>query len=175
MIKRGGLTIQTAIDPKTQDLAQKKVSAVVGAKDPLISTMNMIQPGTGLIVAMAQSRPVMGSDTKKGQTYWNLAVDPAMGGIQGYQAGLDLQGVHRGRRAGEGHPAAARSTTRSATMNFGGARLRHLQRARARSTGSWQVKNSTGTNGDDGHVQGRRDVGEHLLRPARARPPACAG
>ena len=26
MIKRGGLTIQTAIDPKTQDLAQKSVS-----------------------------------------------------------------------------------------------------------------------------------------------------
>ncbi len=60
---------------------------MVGPKDPLISTMNMIQPGTGLILAMAQSRPVMGSDTKKGQTYWNLAVDPAMGGIQGYQAG----------------------------------------------------------------------------------------
>ena len=87
MINRGGLVIQTAIDPKTQDLAQKKVSSVVGPKDPLISTMNMIQPGTGLIIAMAQSRPVMGSDAKKGQTYWNLAADPAMGGIQGYQAG----------------------------------------------------------------------------------------
>src|SRR6478752_4426698 len=73
-INRGGLTIQTAIDPKVQDLAQRKVSAVVAAKDPLISTMNMIQPGTGLIVAMVQSRPVMGSKAKKGQTYWNLAV-----------------------------------------------------------------------------------------------------
>src|SRR3954470_19075810 len=87
MINRGGLIIQTAIDPKTQDLAQRKVSSVVGPRDPLISTMNMIQPGTGLIIAMAQSRPVMGSDAKKGQTYWNLAADPAMGGIQGYQAG----------------------------------------------------------------------------------------
>ena len=105
MIKRGGLTIQTAIDPKTQDLAQKAVSKVVGPKDPIISTMNMIQPGTGLIVAMAQSRPVMGSNKKKGETYWNLAVEPAMGGIQGYQAGLDVQGVHRGGRPGEGHPA----------------------------------------------------------------------
>src|SRR5215217_4290779 len=87
MINRGGLVIQTAIDPKTQDLAQQKVSSVVGPRDPLISTMNMIQPGTGLIIAMAQSRPVMGSKAKKGQTYWNLAVDPALGGSQGYQAG----------------------------------------------------------------------------------------
>ena len=104
MINRGGLIIQTAIDPKTQDLAQKKVSAVVGPKDPVISTMNMIQPGTGLIIAMAQSRPVMGSDAKKGQTYWNLAADPAMGGIQGYQAGSTFKLFTARRSPGEGHP-----------------------------------------------------------------------
>ena len=129
-IKRGGLTIQTAIDPKTQDMAQKTVSTVVGPKDPLISTMNMIQPGTGLIVAMAQSRPVMGSDNKKGETYWNLAVEPAMGGIQGYQAGstfkaftaaaalekgipltkkYNAKATHELRRQGRSRPATAAS------------------------------------------------------------------
>ena len=35
MINRGGLVIQTAIDPKTQDLAQKKVSSVVGRRTRL--------------------------------------------------------------------------------------------------------------------------------------------
>ena len=68
MINRGGLVIQTAIDPKTQDLAEKKVSRW-SARGTVISTMNMIQPGTGLIIAMAQSRPVMGNNAKKGQTY----------------------------------------------------------------------------------------------------------
>ena len=63
-IKRGGLTVTTAIDPKTQDTIQKSVSDVVGPTDPVIGAMNMIQPGTGLIVAMAQSRPVMGSNDK---------------------------------------------------------------------------------------------------------------
>ncbi|SEP66400.1 Membrane carboxypeptidase (penicillin-binding protein) [Microlunatus flavus] len=87
LLDRGGLKIYTAIDPKSQDLAQKKVSAVVGATDPIISTMNMIQPGTGLIVASAQSRPVMGSNKKKGQTYFNMSAPSEMGGIQGYQAG----------------------------------------------------------------------------------------
>ena len=32
MINRGGLVIQTAIDPKIQDLAEEKVSAVVGPR-----------------------------------------------------------------------------------------------------------------------------------------------
>ena len=86
-IKRGGLTVTTAIDPDTQDGVQDAVSDVVGATDPLISTMNMIQPGTGLIVAMAQSRPVMGDNAKKGQTYWNYSATPGMGGAQGFQAG----------------------------------------------------------------------------------------
>ena len=73
--------------------------------------MNMIQPGTGLIMAMAQSRPVMGGNDKKGQTYWNLAVEPSMGGLEGYQAGSTFKAFTIAAAAGEGHPASARSST----------------------------------------------------------------
>ncbi|MGC7464731.1 hypothetical protein AB5N37_22870, partial [Xanthomonas citri pv. citri] len=57
MVKRGGLTIQTSIDPKVQDAAQNAVSNVVGPKDPVLAGTAIVQPGTGLLMAMAQSRP----------------------------------------------------------------------------------------------------------------------
>ena len=104
-IKRGGLTVTTAIDPDTQDGVQDAVSKVVGATDPLISTMDMIEPGTGLIVAMAQSRPVMGDKPKKGQTYWNYSAIAGDGRRPGFPGRLDVQGLHRGRRARAGHSA----------------------------------------------------------------------
>ncbi len=142
MINRGGLVIQTAIDPKIQDLAEKKVSAVVGPKDPVISTMNMIQPGTGLIIAMAQSRPVMGSNTKKGHTYWNLAADPAMGGIQGYQAGSTFK-LFTLAAALEKGIAINKKFNAKSPFDFTGRRFMSC-RGRERVYDRWVVQNAVG-------------------------------
>lgn len=87
LLNRGGLTIHTLIDPEAQDSAQAAVSAMVAPTDPVISNSVLIQPSTGLIVAMAQSRPVMGDDPAKGETYYNYNVESGMGGIEGFQAG----------------------------------------------------------------------------------------
>lgn len=87
LLNRGGLTIQTNLDPRFQDAAQKAVSDVVAPTDPVIATMVVIQPGTGLIMAAAQSRPKMGNNAKAGESYYGYWADPEDGGAEGYQGG----------------------------------------------------------------------------------------
>lgn len=90
-VMRGGLTIKTQIDPKAQRQADKRMRKVIAAKDPVISTIVMLEPKTGLIRAMAQNRQVMGDNNKgkkwKGETFYNYAVDNDMGGADGVQGG----------------------------------------------------------------------------------------
>ncbi|QDP97718.1 PASTA domain-containing protein [Microlunatus elymi] len=145
-IDRGGLTVQTAIDPKTQDMAQRSVSKMIGATDPLISTMDMIQPGTGLIVAMAQSRPVMGKDAKLGETYYNYSVPQSMGGGQGFQAGSTFKAFTAAAALQKGIPIAKKFDAKK-TMNFGGAHFDSCER-RTSIAGDWKVSNSTGRSGE---------------------------
>jgi membrane peptidoglycan carboxypeptidase len=144
-IKRGGLTVTTAFDPDTQDAIQKAVSDVVGPTDPVIAAMDMIEPGTGLIVAMAQSRPVMGSKANKGQTYWNYSVPPGVGGAQGFQAGSTFKVFTAAAALEQGIPLSRRYDAR-ATMDFSGARFDSCS-GRQQVYGNWRVSNSTGTNG----------------------------
>ena len=112
-LMRGGLTIRTAIDPKTQDSVQQAVSAAVGPQDPVIAAMDMVEPGTGRIIAMAQSRPVMGS--KKGQTYWNYSAPREMGGAQGFQAGSTFKAFTAAAALEKGIPLSKRYEVRADT------------------------------------------------------------
>jgi len=54
---RGGLTIQTTLDPKLQQIAQDQVNATLPGSDPLQrgSELTSIEPGTGKILTMAQN------------------------------------------------------------------------------------------------------------------------
>jgi membrane peptidoglycan carboxypeptidase len=144
-IQRGGLTIETAIDPDTQDATQEAVSDVVGATDPLIAAMDMVEPGTGRILAMAQSRPVMGPDEKAGETYWNYSAGLDMGGAQGFQAGSTFKAFTAAAALEKGIPLSRRYNAQR-TMNFSGASFDTCE-GRQQVVGDWEVSNSTGTNG----------------------------
>ena len=84
---RGGLTIKLTIDPKIQKQSEKTIANYLDARDPAVSVITMLEPSTGNIIAMAQSRPTWGKDLKKGQTSYNYAVSHAMGGKEGFQGG----------------------------------------------------------------------------------------
>jgi membrane peptidoglycan carboxypeptidase len=86
--EQGGLKITTTLDPVAQNAAATAVSQHTYSTDKVASAIVMIEPGTGRIKAMAQSRP-MGNG--KGETFVNLSSDPEHNGTLGYQAGSSFK------------------------------------------------------------------------------------
>ncbi len=82
----GGLTIKTTLDPRFQKAADASVASHVYPKDGAIGGLAMVEPGTGAVRALSQSRP-MGAKKKKGQTYLNYVVPSEFGDSRGFQAG----------------------------------------------------------------------------------------
>ncbi|MDH6124609.1 transglycosylase domain-containing protein [Kitasatospora sp. GP82] len=89
---QGGLKIYTTIDPDKQAAAYKAVTTKVNPTDDVSAAMTMIKPGTGEILAMAQTRPY-GLDDKQHQTVVNLNVDAAMGGGNGFSPGSTFKPI----------------------------------------------------------------------------------
>lgn len=86
LIKSGGLKIYTTVDLDDQVAADDAVAANVRPTDQAIGALAMIEPGTGDVKALAQSRP-MGDDKAAGQTYLNYVVPKKYGDSNGFQAG----------------------------------------------------------------------------------------
>ncbi|MET9397767.1 transglycosylase domain-containing protein [Kitasatospora sp. NPDC002965] len=89
---QGGLNIYTTLDPDKQAAAQNAVTSKVKVTDPVSAAATMMEPGTGKILGMAQTRPY-GLDPNKNQTVVNLNVDAAMGGGNGFQTGSTFKPV----------------------------------------------------------------------------------
>nr|BFD88902.1 transglycosylase domain-containing protein [Kitasatospora sp. Xyl93] len=88
----GGLNIHTTLDPDKQAAAQKAVSTKVYVTDPVSAAMTMVEPGSGNILAMAQTRPY-GLAKEKNETVVNYNVDAAMGGGIGFQPGSNFKPI----------------------------------------------------------------------------------
>ncbi|WP_330174436.1 penicillin-binding protein [Streptomyces sp. NBC_01498] len=87
---QGGLTIRTTLDPQAQESAQKSIKDHVYKTDEVATALSIVQPGSGKILAMGQSRPYGGG---KSETYINLSVDEDMGGGAGYQPGSTFKPI----------------------------------------------------------------------------------
>ncbi|MBM7784688.1 transglycosylase domain-containing protein [Tenggerimyces flavus] len=80
----GRLEIRTTLDPKAQDAAQKSIRKKIRPTDPVFSAVSMVEPGTGHIKAMAQSK---GYGRGDGNTFVNYNVGQNDGGGIGVQPG----------------------------------------------------------------------------------------
>ncbi len=82
----GGLTITSTLDVRFQRAADTAVSKRVYPRDKAIGGMAMVEPGTGYVRGLAQSRP-MGRNRKLGETYLNFVVPQRYNDSNGFQAG----------------------------------------------------------------------------------------
>ncbi len=85
-LERGGLTIKSNIDLNMQVAANAAVANHVEPTDNAIGAIAMVEPGTGKVRGVAQSRP-MGRDKAAGQSYINFAVPKEYGNSNGFQGG----------------------------------------------------------------------------------------
>lgn len=86
----GGLTIKTTLDPKAQAGMLNGISKHVYKSDKIAAAVTLVEPGTGKIVAMGQSKPYgFGSN----ETQINYSVNASMGGGQGFQNGSTFKPI----------------------------------------------------------------------------------
>ncbi|GAA0424290.1 carboxypeptidase [Acrocarpospora corrugata] len=106
-LKRDGLTIRTTLDPGKQAAAEQGIAKWVGPTDNAVAAQALVEPGTGMIRAMAASRKY-GTSARKHEMSYNLVADSAHGGSGGFQAGSTfktftlLTALAQGMRADDG-------------------------------------------------------------------------
>ena len=84
LIQAGGLTINTTLDLRFQEAATESVQSQVNPTDQAIGGLAMVEPRTGAVKAIAQSRPMGNSP---GETFLNYLTPQEYGDSAGFQAG----------------------------------------------------------------------------------------
>ncbi|MGW2340623.1 transglycosylase domain-containing protein [Streptomyces sp. NPDC001661] len=76
---RGGLTVKTTLDPQAQESVQDSMKRHVYQSDKVDAAGAFVEPGTGKVLAMGQSKPY-GSDASKNESEMNYSVNYRDGG-----------------------------------------------------------------------------------------------
>ncbi|WP_262702163.1 MULTISPECIES: transglycosylase domain-containing protein [Streptomyces] len=88
---QGGLTIRTTLDPQAQESVQTSIKKHVYQSDPVATAVTLVEPGTGKVLGMGQSRPYGFGEN---ETQINLSADKSMGGSNyGFQVGSTFKPI----------------------------------------------------------------------------------
>src|SRR3954449_10898628 len=152
----GGLTIKTTVDLRFQRAADASVRKHVFATDQAIGGLAMVQPGSGEVRALSQSRP-MGSDKKRGETYLNYVVPRRYGDANGFQAGSTFKAFVLSAAIKKGIPLSTQISAPPHVVlpenSFRICNGKHY-----RSNASWPVSNSTTSGTKDLYTGTRESV-----------------
>ena len=143
LLQSGGLTIKTTLDLDYQDGADAAVAAHVYPKDQAIGGLAMVEPGTGYVRALAQSRP-MGKDKASGETYLNYVVPRKYGDANGFQAGSTFKVFVLASAINQGIPLSSQISAPE-SMNIPDGEFETCDGPYAGDGKGWDVSNSTGS------------------------------
>ncbi len=101
LFDQGGLRINTTLNPQDQSAEEQAMHGHVYASDKAVAVSSMVQPGSGRILAMAQSRPFGTGDN---ETEINYNVDGLHGGGEGFQTGSVFKAVTAATALSQGYP-----------------------------------------------------------------------
>ena len=140
-LARGGLTITTTLTPHMQQAAQSAVSNRVAPTDSSVGSIAMVEPGTGYIRAIANSREYGPEGPGKSQV--NYAVDKDMGESNGIQPGSSFKPFVLAAAIRQG---ISLNMTLNAPQTLDAGRLR-FENCEGRNTSEpdYRPKNSTGS------------------------------
>lgn len=106
---QGGLTIRTTLEPQSQKSVQDSLKDHVYKSDKVAAAATLVEPGTGKILGMGQSKPY---GYGKNETEYNYSVNSSMGGSNyGFPTGSTFKpfvaaaALEEGRPANQSYPA----------------------------------------------------------------------
>ncbi|WP_129841544.1 transglycosylase domain-containing protein [Streptomyces sp. RFCAC02] len=115
----GGMTITTTLDPQAQAASAQAARDGADPEDDAVASVVQVEPGTGHVLAMAQSRPY-GFDPAQHQTQINMNVSNSMGGsYYGFQPGSTIKPITAAAALEEGiSPAQSYETESEIVMQM---------------------------------------------------------
>ncbi|MCW8102309.1 transglycosylase domain-containing protein [Streptomyces tauricus] len=165
---QGGLTIRTTLDPQAQKSVQTSLKDHVNQSDKVAAASTLVEPGSGKILAMGQSKPY---GYGKNETEINYSVDQKMGGSNfGFPTGstfkpfLAAAALEGGKPVTQSYPAPFEMPYPDSVQACGGKVWRNSESAKVENedeseVGPYALKKAMALSVNTYFVQMLEDIG----------------